>query len=74
MNQEVDTLISQFDNSEVWNTLTSRTELPREAVKAVIYALLYGGNIIRTCQNYKLGVTEVTTIRCEFDDLMEEAA
>jgi hypothetical protein len=55
---------------KVWDKIEDKTDLSREAVKSLIYAIIYGGPVIHICKNYNLELSDVVAIKMAFDDIM----
>lgn len=54
----------------VWDKIEEKTNINREASKALIYAMICGGPVVHICKNFNLELSDILDIRMVFDDIM----
>ncbi|RLB69021.1 MAG: hypothetical protein DRH04_05955 [Deltaproteobacteria bacterium] len=55
---------------KLWDYLEQVTGRSRDDCKVVVYAILYGGDLITICHSRGLFIADVTTISQAFDDFI----
>lgn len=56
---------------KVWDKIADETGIDRNACKALVYAMIYGGPVPHVCKSFGLDMMKIVEIRTTFDDIME---
>lgn len=58
------------EGPKTYDKIAEQTGLLREACKALVLAMIYGGPVISICKRYELSMIDIVNIRMTFDDIM----
>jgi len=74
-NAAIDRLnIEPAPQTRCWDYVTAKTGAKRDVCKSLIFAMIYGGPVIKVCKRHGLTMDSVVDIRCAFDDYIEGRA
>lgn len=58
------------DHSKLWEYIKSETTFDKTVSKTVVYAMLFGANIINIMKNFRLEIEDVLAIRAAFNEFV----